>query len=1416
MTQYTIVQRLTLEISAKELTPEDQEKLVEELVRALEIAFEKLEKQITSKTGPIFRIEQIELDIGKISLGDWRERILSKVEDAIRKVEASNEGQVLTRLAKDETNRELLLHYLETASLPWWDPSDNKSIKQHEIKSLAEKLKEETWLGTWMDKANHDQKRRLFRLLRPESALRLVQKKHQLSPGQFKSILEIVKSGTTEEERVNQTIWLYENKKETWKEKETAPISDHGKINLGNASPVERQEHIFQKTNYNIGFLDEKTSTEINQWKLLGWKEVLSQAPVNALEQAFFLVLTQDKLPYGFSSLEREAQTMLILELLVSLHKHDKARTLQMLGLVFAEKRYRKKWLLGERSALKVLLLKTLFEPMAQELENWLQRARALSGWVREERLADRWLTIALEQIPDNQYLPTDKFIAAFAQLAGLSLAASSFLLAESPDRLETAVDLDVQEKCRDFLCTGRWHSDIPPWDAQQWNSFFSIGQEHVQKELREAFMHRNWTRFILQTVPELNLHHLFRAAYPLHSEIHLIALEIIQHSSKNYKHTALEIFFGANRLREHTPKNILESWQLSWGKHIPELAAQKLDEHIRKARQGEASWLRSLIEAGDWDSPLMPAVVWFDLLDRLLGCETNPNGPGSSFPKPMSRREQVANCLEKLRPLDPETIAALMERLHPESWDSQLLDMESIQNTKELLRLAQGVGQYRLMETLLASAEQMAGQNLSPASERKWWKIALKHPGRFDRVYFNNSIQNAYLFFEREGLTPTQAKDSVIAFKKLVINEMISDDIGVESPSSRPVSEKLKRLVSILFPEKLNFFERHMLYPVLYYFEWGSLDADNEIMSYSELETIVNQAIEHDEPLMRWLLEQAMETQGFADMFAGRSSEALKHKVWQLLNRNDNTLPFRFLHEIERLNTLDRKWANLFSFPRLLFFSSLFHHSATQNLNRNNLSKSWHDALSELVYSIGIEQNELHHYFSSLLMVSHWDKQKRQKRKQEYGPIGDWAVEFELFAKEQAKSFPEIWSFIQTEDAELNDCKKNFLALFFDAAEQAMPTKIVRCEWPLPHSSISEHAMWDSFRYRISNGKLPSWSASKSLSGLMVSLATITKASVKMAMSPFFKSWTNCVVAGQLLNASQIQQICIVFEKNHPRKKPNPDDKSIWTNHLFELASKFEPVASFGSACGHSKFESHEDMNIPENRDENIQTFDFEENNDWGMLENSINASSEANRGLIIPGDWAGSTGNELDQNLSQNANWTAFDKPDRRFYLRDAGVVLLWPHLATFFKRMGWMDEKHRFQSKSSESKAVHAVGFLATGQDDLDEGQLLLAKLLCGLTPGQGIELGLSFTSDELSEMDNLLRSVVASWKALKGTSPEGLRAGFFARQGILKPVGRNWGLKVDDQTIDLLLRKLPWGVGTIKLSWCDYLILTEWNY
>lgn len=163
---------------------------------------------------------------------------------------------------------------------------------------------------------------------------------------------------------------------------------------------------------------------------------------------------------------------------------------------------------------------------------------------------------------------------------------------------------------------------------------------------------------------------------------------------------------------------------------------------------------------------------------------------------------------------------------------------------------------------------------------------------------------------------------------------------------------------------------------------------------------------------------------------------------------------------------------------------------------------------------------------------------------------------------------------------------------------------------------------------------------------------------------------------------------------------------------------------------------------------------------------------------------------------------------------YVAQAGLVILHPFLEYFFKDFGLLQDND-FVDLPARQLAVHLLHYLGTGNVNAFEYDLYFEKFLCRWPLDEPLERDVEIPQRMLDEGDNMLRTVIKYWKALKSTSPGGLRDAFLIRNGKLIEAEQPVRLIVERMDLDILLSSLPWGIGVIKLPWMDEPFYVEWQ-
>jgi len=161
----------------------------------------------------------------------------------------------------------------------------------------------------------------------------------------------------------------------------------------------------------------------------------------------------------------------------------------------------------------------------------------------------------------------------------------------------------------------------------------------------------------------------------------------------------------------------------------------------------------------------------------------------------------------------------------------------------------------------------------------------------------------------------------------------------------------------------------------------------------------------------------------------------------------------------------------------------------------------------------------------------------------------------------------------------------------------------------------------------------------------------------------------------------------------------------------------------------------------------------------------------------------------------------------------VQNAGLILLHPFLKKFFIETEIADSKGLLIKEKSDL-AIQTLHFLATGNENVLESNLVLEKFLCNI-PLKTPVLKQSLLTDEIrDESLTMLKEVIKHWPALKKTSPVGLQQMFINRDGKLIKNERGYKLIVERKAQDVLLEKLHWNISIVKLPWKRDLLFVEW--
>lgn len=166
--------------------------------------------------------------------------------------------------------------------------------------------------------------------------------------------------------------------------------------------------------------------------------------------------------------------------------------------------------------------------------------------------------------------------------------------------------------------------------------------------------------------------------------------------------------------------------------------------------------------------------------------------------------------------------------------------------------------------------------------------------------------------------------------------------------------------------------------------------------------------------------------------------------------------------------------------------------------------------------------------------------------------------------------------------------------------------------------------------------------------------------------------------------------------------------------------------------------------------------------------------------------------------------------------FIISNAGLCLLSPWFPRLFNILGYLDKDHRsFKDMASKIRAVFLLQYLVNSDEKVyRETELTFNRLLISLPMHIPLPECLMLTEREKDIADDMMKSVKANWEDLRSTSVRGLQQNFIARTGRLEQQEEKWQLIVDQRTLDILLRHVPWGFKQIRYPWLKKYIQVNW--
>lgn len=161
---------------------------------------------------------------------------------------------------------------------------------------------------------------------------------------------------------------------------------------------------------------------------------------------------------------------------------------------------------------------------------------------------------------------------------------------------------------------------------------------------------------------------------------------------------------------------------------------------------------------------------------------------------------------------------------------------------------------------------------------------------------------------------------------------------------------------------------------------------------------------------------------------------------------------------------------------------------------------------------------------------------------------------------------------------------------------------------------------------------------------------------------------------------------------------------------------------------------------------------------------------------------------------------------------YVQNAGLILIHPFIKTFFEHSDLLNSEN--QTLTDPELGAHLLHYIATGQTNAPEYEMIFEKFLCNIPLHQSINRHIKLSRKHKTQAKNVIESVQHNWSPMKKSSAALLQNEFFQRPGKLVVADHDYILTVERKTQDILLEKLAWGIGLVKLPWKEKFMFVNW--
>ncbi|WP_426482349.1 contractile injection system tape measure protein [Chryseobacterium sp. R2ACT005] len=367
-----------------------------------------------------------------------------------------------------------------------------------------------------------------------------------------------------------------------------------------------------------------------------------------------------------------------------------------------------------------------------------------------------------------------------------------------------------------------------------------------------------------------------------------------------------------------------------------------------------------------------------------------------------------------------------------------------------------------------------------------------------------------------------------------------------------------------------------------------------------------------------------------------------------------------------------------------------------------------------------------------------------------------------------------------------------------------------------------NQEKMLRAFIYFLEKGAMPWWNSESNNMAILESTAfdrLISADNFQRSILPVLsKENVKNRIINQLSN-EQIAQLCLAILKNkelninldtgtiHYISKLNHTDRiAIW-RLIFNVISEYLNTSnthpreyllqeiSTIEQIGLSQTKSNH-----QNRKKVVKIFPF-------ITENEISESIKTNAAELPENVTA------LIETIQEKDTETPAEvNQNEGQYIQNAGLILIHPFIKTLFEHCELIDPKT--QQLTDPELCAHLLHYIAAGKTNAPEYDMIFEKFLCNIPMHQTINRHIKLSRKHKTQAKNVIESVQHNWAPMKKSSAALLQNEFFQRPGKLTITDSDYTLTVERKTQDILLEKLSWGIGLVKLPWQKKFIFVNW--